>query len=284
LIDLIDGFGDEGLVRIRETVGQKERTIERRTLEISGEKRKDDLKYKVILFSFLHNLSDDLLRDMSNGSNAKNGQAEKRKNERNVNLAQMQQYLAMSLVRNPKENYPLFDESVAKLKKIYNFPDQQGASLEGGVLGLVGAYHFYRRQGYKVLFATPETDASKQTDMYLVVWGMLNPEEKEKLSQEGIEKINDLSLDIRSRVSKVQVKCHANKDRPTKEIIFDLAKNNAYNNEADLKQGDMLYTISDFDYRPDEAYLFFKNQCSGLTNGRFLDIKMHDAKSYLEED
>jgi hypothetical protein len=285
LVDLIDDFGNEGLVQIRETVGEKERVVKRRTMEIAGEKRKDDLKYKVVLSSFLHNLCDNLLKEICGSGRYDKGDMKNRGNERNISLAQMQQYLAMSIIRNPKENYPLFEESVERLKRIYNFPNQQSVSLEGGVLGLVGAYHFYQEQGYKVLFATPETDASKQTDLYIVAWGKLAQEgNKEKLAKEGIEEINNLPLTIRKEASKVQVKCHANKDRPTKEIIFDLMTNSAYASEANLRAGDKLYTIADYEYPDDEAHLFFKNQCSGLTNGRFLDIKMHDAKSYIREE
>lgn len=283
LMDLIENFGDEGLVKITRTVGRQQRVVEKETMEIAGEKRKDDLKYKIVLFSYLHNLSDDLLKQACGGKKSKNEKGENRKNEHNIKLAEMQQHLAMSIIKNPKENFPLFSEMSARLSKIYNFSDQQSASLEGGVVGLIGAYHHYRKKGYKVLFATPKTDASKQTDLYLVKWGRLISEEKEILTREGIEKIDNLPLDIRNEVSKAQVKCHINKDKPTRDIIFDLATNSAYEKEADLIEGNALYSISDYDYRPDEAYIFFKNQCAGLTNGRFLDIKINDAKSYIEE-
>jgi hypothetical protein len=284
LAEMIDGFDIENNVNIKKITGGKQQSVENLSFEISGHKDKDNLKNRVMLSSLIRNFFDRELQQVSTGKKMRlENQKSGTDNISNLLSAEIQQYIAIWLIKNPKENYKLFKENIESAKNIYNLPPHINESLEVAVAGLVGAYHYYREKGYKVNIAQPETDASKETDLFVVKWGLLTPDEKNIITEEGVEKVDDFSEEIKNEIFKVQVKCHRNNNEKTREIVYDYKKNKAYDGESNYVEGVDIYSISNYDYRPDEDYLFFKNQCYQRSNGRFLDMKYQDALMYLEK-
>ncbi|MFA6106570.1 MAG: hypothetical protein WC745_02740 [Patescibacteria group bacterium] len=154
-------------------------------------------------------------------------------NQRNVALAETQQFLAMLIIASGKHSLESITAYAGKIKGLYYDGGEQDLSkdeeddparqLEKGISGLAAAYYYYQSKGYSVIISSPAMDANQGIDLFLADTKRMRHDHvvEQKFDFKNMKTLDETPSALRPYITIVQVKCHADKTgRESKELIY----------------------------------------------------------------
>jgi hypothetical protein len=218
--------------------------------------------------------------------------AKKAPNNTNIKTIVQEQIISQAIIRNPGTAKDLFYSYLEKAKDAYDLSDKERGDFEKGILGLVGGYLYYSREG-RAVFPTAKSDATYKTDLYLVRDGISDADKNIFNEAEyNAEVINNLKLEKRDLVEIIQTKCTAFPLDTSIEIRYDrksgfevrrFTNGNSKVIERTRSIKDALFYLENKDFQQ-EAEEYFVHYCIGhQMGGRFTVFRLEDAREIHAE-
>lgn len=192
------------------------------------------------------------------------------KNFSNILSAEAQQYAAIQIIISRSESAALFNRHLSKGERAYGqqdlLPKNISEKLENGVQGAIAVYQDCSKKGYRVVFPSPEIDASQKVDMIAVDDKDFGAADREILRKLDYKDLNAIPWHLRKYFWLVQSKCHADPAIKTEKRTF--------------RPG--IDKIDKFDYTSEPEVFFHMHSQSGF-NCLYVDLQLKDALDIIKD-